>query len=146
MKMMSTDEMLKGRLRRIYSETTIEHILHPRNTDSISNPDGFAEIQSGHNECLKIWLRVRDNIVTGAGFWTNGCAATIACGSVSTELVKGKTVKDALALTSEDIANALVDLPEGNFHCAELAAGALKAALADCLSTQQHPWKKLYRK
>jgi nitrogen fixation protein NifU and related proteins len=143
---MSVNEQLKAMLRRIYSETTVEHILNPRNADSIPNPDGFAEVQSGHQESLKIWLRVQNSIVTESGFWTNGCAATIACGSMSTELVKGKTIKDALALTSKDIAGALIDLPEGNFHCAELAAAALKAALADCLSTQHHPWKKLYRK
>jgi nitrogen fixation protein NifU and related proteins len=134
------------RLRKIYSETTIEHILHPRNTDSIPNPDGYAEVQSGHNESLKIWLEVRDDIVTDSGFWTNGCAATIACASMSTELVKGKTLREAIALTSDDIAGALIDLPEGNFHCAEFAAGVLKEALADCRATQQQPWKKLYRK
>jgi nitrogen fixation NifU-like protein len=146
MKRMSVNEILKERLRRIYSETTVEHILNPRNADSIPSPDGFAEVQSGHNESLKIWLRVQDTIVTKSGFWTNGCAATIACASMSTELVKGKTVKDALAITSRDIANALIDLPEGNLHCADLAAGTLKAALADCLSTQHQPWKKIYRK
>jgi nitrogen fixation NifU-like protein len=146
MEMMNVNEALKDRLRKVYSATTTEHILRPRNTDPIPDPDGVAEVQSGPNESLKIWLRVRNGIVTDSGFWTNGCAATIACGSMSTELVKGKTVKEALALTSKDIAGALIDLPEGNLHCAELAAGALKAALADCLSTQNQPWKKLYRK
>jgi nitrogen fixation NifU-like protein len=63
-----------------------------------------------------------------------------------TELVKGKTVNEALAITPEDIARALVDLPHGNLHCAELAARALRLALMDCLSIQQQPWKKLYRK
>jgi nitrogen fixation NifU-like protein len=143
---MDKNEALRERLRQIYSATTIEHILHPRNTSSIPDPDGVAEVRSGHNESLKIWLRVQGDVVTESGFWTNGCAATIACGSMSTELAKGKTVKEALALTSKDIAAALIDLPEGNLHCAELAAGTLKAALADCLSTRNQPWKKLYRK
>jgi nitrogen fixation NifU-like protein len=146
MKKMNMDEALEKRLRKIYSATTIEHILHPRNTDPIPDPDGVAEVQSGQSESLKIWLRVQNEVVTESGFWTNGCAATIACGSMSTELAKGKTVKQALALTSRDIASALIDLPEGNLHCAELAAGALKEALADCLSTQNQPWKKIYRK
>jgi nitrogen fixation NifU-like protein len=65
---------------------------------------------------------------------------------MGTELVKGKSIAEALAVTAEDIARALVDLPEGNFHCAELAAGTLRIALKDCLSTRQQPWKKLYRK
>lgn len=133
-------------MRKIYSVTTTEHILRPRNAGPLPDPDGVAEVRSGHNESLKIWLKVRDEVVTHSGFWTNGCAATIACASMSTELVLGKSIREALSITSGDIASALIDLPDGNFHCAELAAEALKAALADCLSTQRQPWKKLYRK
>jgi nitrogen fixation NifU-like protein len=143
---MEKNESLMERLQKIYSEVTIDHILHPRNTNSITDPDGVAEVQSGQNESLKIFLRVRDDMVVNSGFWTNGCAATIACASMSTEMVKGKTIQAALALTPKDIARALTDLPEGNLHCAELAVAALKAALADCLSIRQQPWKKLYRK
>jgi len=146
MKGMNEVETLKNRLQGIYSETTVDHIVQPRNTQDIPNPDGFATSQSGCNEVMKIWLKVRDDIVVDSGFWTNGCAATIACGSMGTELVKGKSIAEALAVTAEDIARALVDLPEGNFHCAELAAGTLRIALKDCLSTLQQPWKKLYRK
>jgi nitrogen fixation protein NifU and related proteins len=144
--MMNEYENLKSRLRQIYSEITIDHILNPRNTEAIPNADGFAEVRSGDNESLRMWLGVRDDIVTSSGFWTNGCAATIACASMSTELVKGRTVLEAMAITAEDIAGALDQLPQGNFHCAELAAGALRAALGDCLATRQQPWKKLYRK
>ena len=143
---MNDIENLKKRLRAIYSETTVDHILNPRNTETIANSDGFAVVQSGDHESLKIWLRIRNDVIVDSGFWTNGCAATIACGSMSTELAKGKTVSEALVITPEDIACALVDLPDGNLHCAELAAGALRLALMDCLSTQQQPWKKLYRK
>jgi len=95
---------------------------------------------------MKIWLRVRDSVVVESGFWTNGCAATIACGSMSTELILGKSVIQALAITAQDIAEALVDLPPGNFHCAELAANTLRIALKDYLQIQQQPWKRLYRK
>ena len=137
---------LKERLRKIYSETTIDHIIRPHNSESFPNPEGFAACESGCGESMKIWLRVRDDIVVDAGFWTNGCAATIACGSMSTDLVKGKPVTQALAISARDIADALVELPEGNFHCAELAAQTLRMALKDCLSIQQQPWKRLYRK
>ena len=85
-------------------------------------------------------------MVERAGFWTDGCAATVACGSMATDLILGKPVTRGLALTPRDIADALVELPEGNFHCAELAAHTMRIALKDCLSTQQQPWKKLYRK
>jgi len=137
---------LKKRLRKIYSETTVDHIVHPHNAESLPDADGFAACRSGCGENMKIWLRVRNNIVENAGFWTDGCAATVACGSMSTDLIKGKPVTQALALTARDIADALVELPEGNFHCAELAAHTLQIAFKDCLSIQQQPWKKLYRK
>ncbi len=141
-----TETPLLERLRAIYSETTIEHILHPHNTDSIPNPDGYASFNTGDGEIIKIWLRIRNDRVEEAAFWTNGCAATIACASISTDLVKEMPASQALAITGQAIADALVDLPPGNFHCAELAAGAVRAAVRDYLSIQQQPWKKLYRK
>jgi nitrogen fixation protein NifU and related proteins len=144
--MENTEKDLRDRLSGIYSETTIEHILQPHNTEAIPNPDGFADCGSGCGETMKIWLKARDNLIQDAAFWTDGCAATIACGSMCTDLVKGKPVTQALAITAKDIADALVDLPEGNLHCAELAASALRIALKDLLSIQQQPWKKLYRK
>jgi nitrogen fixation NifU-like protein len=140
------DTSLKERLRTVYSETTIEHIIRPHNAESIPHPDGYAAWDSGCGERMKIWLRIRNHIVDEAGFWTDGCAATVACGSMATDLAMGKAVPQALAVTAQDIADALVDLPSGNFHCAELAAQTLRIALMDCLSIQQQPWKKLYRK
>jgi nitrogen fixation protein NifU and related proteins len=145
---------LRERLRGIYSETTIEHIIHPHNTHGIANPDGYAALDTGDGETIKIWLRIRNDFVEDAAFWTSGCAATIACGSMSTDLAIGRSVIKALAVTAQNIADALVDLPPGNYHCvppgnyhcAELAADALRAALKDYLSIQQQPWKKLYRK
>lgn len=137
---------LLDKLRSIYSETTIEHILRPHNTEPIPNPDGFADCNSGCGETMKVWLKVQNDLIRDSAFWTNGCAATIACGSMCTDLVKGKAVTQALSITAQDIAEALVDFPEGNFHCAELAASALRIALKDLLSIQKQPWKKLYRK
>jgi nitrogen fixation protein NifU and related proteins len=140
------EKSLRERLQAIYSDTTIEHILHPHNAESIPSPDGYASCGSGCGESMKIWLRTRDDAISDAGFWTDGCAATIACGSMATVLAVGKTVTQALAITAEDIADALVELPQGNRHCAELAANTLRAALKDLLSIQQQPWKRLYRK
>jgi nitrogen fixation protein NifU and related proteins len=137
---------IRERLRNIYSEVTIDHILRPRNTEDIPNADGFAVCRSGCGETMKIWLQVRNDRVQETSFWTNGCAATIACGSMCTELAKDRSIPDAFGISAETIAVALVDLPEGNLHCAELAADALRAALKDCLSVRQQPWKRLYRK
>lgn len=144
--MNETEITVRKRLRNAYSEATIEHILHPRNNERIAYPDGYAACQIDCGENMKIWLSAKNRIVSDVGFWTDGCAATVACGSMATDLIKGRTVTQAMALTARDIADALVDLPEGNLHCAELAAQTVKAALKDCLLMQQQPWKKLYRK
>jgi nitrogen fixation NifU-like protein len=139
-------EVILKQLREIYSDTTIHHIICPHNNKEIPNADGFGARQSGCGENMKIWLQVRNNAIWDSGFWTDGCAATIACGSMATELAQDKTVEQAMKLTASDISEALEDLPKGNLHCAELAAETLKAALKDCTVILQQPWKKLYRK
>jgi nitrogen fixation NifU-like protein len=144
--MNENEKSLMDRLRRIYSETTIDHILNPRNDRSLINPDGFAACSSGCGETMKIWIKLERGVIKQTGFWTDGCAATIACGSMAAHLAVGKSVLEALALQAQEIAGALEDFPEGNRHCVELAANALQRALMDCLSTEQQPWKKLYRK
>jgi nitrogen fixation protein NifU and related proteins len=141
-----SEAVVREKLRQFYSDITIDHMLHPRNTERIQNPDGIAECRTADGESLKMWLKVRDKIVEEIGFSTNGCAATVASGSMATELAKGKTVPQALALTAQDVAAALIDLPAGNLHCAALAARTLSEALRDCLATQQTPWKKAYRR
>ena len=139
-------EKIVRRLREVYSDTTIRHILRPHNNREIRDADGFGECLSGCGENMKIWLKVRNGKIWDTGFWTDGCAATIACGSMAAEMAQDKVLAEAMKLTASDIAQSLEDLPEGNIHCAELAAETLQAALRDCLVTQQQPWKKLYRK
>lgn len=134
-----------GELRDVYSETTVEHILRPRNAGSLQNPDSFANQHSACGESMDMWLRVSENRIEDISFWTDGCAATIACGSMASELAKGKTVQQALAVSARQIADALDNLPEGNFHCAQLAADTLRAAVRDFLMLQREPWKKAYR-
>jgi nitrogen fixation NifU-like protein len=141
----SIQKRVFGELRDVYSETTVEHVLRPRNAGSLPNPDGFASLHSACGEGMEIWLKVRDNRIEDVSFWTDGCAATIACGSMASELAKGKTVPQALTVSARQIADALDNLPEGNFHCAQLASDTLKAAVRDCLALQKEPWKKAYR-
>lgn len=137
---------LLERLRAVYSETTISHILEPHNDGRIPDADGYGCGSSGCGETMKIWLKIEAGVVRQTGFWTDGCAATVACGSMATELSKGKSVTQALAISAGNIADALEQLPEGNRHCAELAANTLRLALKDHLLMAQQPWKKLYRK
>ncbi len=142
------DEIQKqifGNLREVYSETTVDHVLRPRNVGNLNNPDGYASLHSSCGENMQIWLKLRDNRIDEIGYWTDGCAATIAAGSMVTELAKGKTFNEALTISARELADALENLPEGNFHCADLAVNTLKATLRDCLAMQREPWKKAYR-
>jgi nitrogen fixation protein NifU and related proteins len=144
--MMKMVTSLQEQLRKIYSETTIAHILNPRNERSLPSPDGFAACRSGCGETMKIWLNVENGMIRQTGFWTDGCAATIACGSMATHMIAEKSVMQALALSAQDIAEALADLPEGNYHCVELASKVLRMALIDHLAMEEQPWKRLYRR
>ncbi|MEJ2111349.1 MAG: iron-sulfur cluster assembly scaffold protein [Acidobacteriota bacterium] len=140
--MANTIEEIVERLREIYSDTTIRHILRPHNNKEIREADGYAGCDSGCGERMKIWLKIRENRIWDTGFWTDGCAATIACGSMAVSLAEEKTLVEAMKITARDIAEALENLPEGNFQCAELAADTLRTALRDSLMMQQQPWKK----
>ena len=144
--MSDTLEEIVRRLCEIYPETTVRHILQPQNNKEIRDADGFGVCRSECGESMKIWIKIRNNTICDTGFWTDGCAATIACGSMTTELAHDKTLPEAMRVTAGVIADALGGLPDGNLHNAELAAETLRAALRNCLMTQNQPWKKLYRK
>lgn len=143
------DELEKeilAEMKKIYSETVIDHAMNPRNFGSITNADGFGYSTTSCEETMKIWLRVKDGKILDAAFWTNGCSSTVACGSIATEIIKGKDIAQALAITQGDIIQALNGLPDSNHHCALLAANAVKAAIQDYISLKKEPWKKAYRK
>lgn len=133
-------------MRKIYSETVIDHAMNPRNAGKIPNPDGFGSTTSACGETMEISFKAKDGKITDAAFWTNGCSTTVACGSMSSELIKGEDVAQALATSQNDILEALGGLPEGNQHCAMLAANAVKAAVLDYIAIRKEPWKKAYRK
>jgi nitrogen fixation NifU-like protein len=133
-------------MRKIYSETVIDHAMNPRNAGKIPNPDGFGSTTSACEETMEIRFKAKDGKITDAAFWTNGCSTTVACGSMASELIKGEDVAQALATSQNDILEALGGLPEGNQHCALLAANAVKAAVLDYIAIRKEPWKKAYRK
>ena len=137
---------IEAQMRSIYTETVIDHALNPRNAGSLPSPDGYANLAGADGDALQMWLDVEDNRVTQATFWTDGCAATIASASMATELAKGKPVLALLGVSQQDVLNALGGLPEGNLHCALLAAHTLREAVKDYLALQKEPWKKAYRK
>lgn len=114
----------------LYSEKVMDHFRHPRNIGVIENADGIGEV--GNAKCgdiMKIYLSIQNNIITDAKFETFGCASAIASSSMATELIKGKPVSEALALTNQAVVEALDGLPTHKVHCSVLAEEAIKKAL-----------------
>jgi len=95
---------------------------------------------------MEIWLKINAGKVVAASFWTDGCGSTVACGSIATEMLRGRTVAQAMAISQDEILNALGGLPEENRHCALLAANTVKEAVKDFLATRNEPWKKVYKR
>lgn len=105
-------EVLKIEIRKIYSETVIDHIMNPRNLREMKDCDSFARVSASCGDTMEIWLRIENDRVVGATFKTDGCGTTIASGSMVTEMVKGKDIRDARKITQQDVLNALGGLPE----------------------------------
>ncbi len=116
----------------LYSEKVMDHFLHPRNVGVIENPDGVGEV--GNAKCgdiMKIYLKIEDGIIVDVKFETFGCGSAIASSSMATELIKGKPVSEAMALTNKAVAEALDGLPDYKMHCSVLAEQAIRSALED---------------
>ena len=115
-----------------YSEKVMDHFSNPRNVGEIENPDGVGE--AGNVKCgdiMKIYLRVKDNVIEDVKFKTFGCASAIASSSMATEMIKGKTVDEAWELTNTAVAEALDGLPPIKMHCSVLAEEAIHKAIND---------------
>ena len=140
-----TEKGARDEMRRFYTETVVDHALHPRNFGNLAGADGYASVTSDGGDTIKMWLRVKDDRITETSFWTDACAATIASISMVTELVTGSAVSEALFISQQEVLEALGGLPEGNVHCATQAVGVLKEAIRDYHSVKKEPWKKTYR-
>jgi len=140
------EELIRQELSKLYSETVIEHSLHPRNVGQLDDADGFARVTGPCGDTMEIWLRVRNGTISQASFMTDGCGTTIASGSMVTELVRGKSIIEAQRISQQDILDALGGLPEESQHCALLAANTLREAIRDYLMVKREPWRKAYRR
>jgi nitrogen fixation NifU-like protein len=134
------------KIKEYYSETFIDHSMNPRNMGRIPDADGFASITDTCGDAITIWLKVKNEKLKDVSFMTNGCGAAIACCSVATELVKGRSVSQAISVNENDIFRILGDLPEDNRHLPLLVANTVKKALQDYLALKKEPWKKAYRR
>jgi nitrogen fixation NifU-like protein len=129
-----------------YTEVVIDHAQNPRNVGRIPNADGVGMITGPCGDTMEIWLRVGEEVIKEATFWTDGCGTTIAAGSMITELAKGKTIREAMRITQKYVLDALGGLPEESQHCALLASTTLKEAVKDYLAYRNEPWKRAYQK
>ena len=115
-----------------YSDKVIDHYTNPRNVGEISDASGIGEV--GNPVCgdiMKMYIKVEDNIIKDVKFKTFGCGAAIATSSVSTEMIVGKTIDEALTIKNSDVVKALDGLPKVKIHCSLLAEEAIHEAIAD---------------
>ena len=116
----------------LYTEKVMDHFTNPRNVGEIADADGVGEV--GNAKCgdiMKIYLKIENDIIVDVKFETFGCGSAIASSSMATEMIKGKTVEEALALTNRDVVTALDGLPTHKIHCSVLAEEAIKTAVKD---------------
>ncbi len=116
----------------LYTETVMDHFMNPRNVGEIENADGVGEV--GNAKCgdiMKMYLKIDNDVITDVKFETFGCGSAIASSSMATEMVKGKTVEEALAITNKQVVDALGGLPAHKLHCSVLAEESIKTAIKD---------------
>ena len=119
----------------MYSEKVMDHFENPRNVGKIENPDGYGKVGSPTcGDVMEIFLKIENDIIVDVKFRTFGCASAIATSSISTEMIMGKNVSEALELTNKAVAQALDGLPPAKMHCSVLAEEAIKEAIENYLS------------
>ncbi|MEG1630780.1 MAG: Fe-S cluster assembly scaffold protein NifU [Hydrogenoanaerobacterium sp.] len=116
----------------LYSEKVMEHFSNPRNVGELADANGIGEV--GNAKCgdiMKMYIKVEKGIIEDVSFKTYGCGAAIATSSMATEMIKGKSIEDALKLTNKAVVEALEGLPPVKIHCSVLAEQAVRAAISD---------------
>ena len=122
----------------LYTETVMDHFMNPRNVGHIEEADGVGEV--GNAVCgdiMKMYIKVDDDVITDVKFETFGCGSAIASTSMATEMIKGKTLDEALAVTNKEVVDALGGLPAHKLHCSVLAEESIHAAIDDYRKKQE---------
>ena len=125
----------------LYTETVMDHFTHPRNVGEIPDADGVGEV--GNAKCgdiMKMYLKIKDDRIEDVKFETFGCGSAIASSSMATELIKGKTIEEALAVTNKQVVDALGGLPAYKLHCSVLAEESIKAAVKNYYERNNIPY------
>ena len=125
----------------LYNNTVMDHFMNPRNMGDLKDADGVGEVGAAAcGDIMKISLKIKDGKIEDARFKTFGCGSAIASSSMATELIKGRTVEEAMTFSNQEVVDALGGLPPVKIHCSVLAEEALKAALEDYI--KRHPEAK----
>ena len=127
----------------LYTDIVMDHFMHPRNVGEIPNADGVGEV--GNAKCgdiMKMYLKIRDNVIQDVKFETFGCGSAIASSYMATEMIKGKTIDEALAVTNRQVVDALGGLPAHKLHCSVLAEESIKSAVKDYYDRNNIPYDK----
>ena len=127
----------------LYSEVVMDHFMNPRNVGTIEDASGVGEV--GNAKCgdiMKIYLKIENDIIVDVKFETFGCGSAIASSSMATEMIKGKSIENAMSLTNQAVAEALSGLPAHKMHCSVLAEEAIKNALKDYFDKNNIPYDK----
>ena len=128
-----------------YSDVVIDRWLNPRNLGQMENYDGYSgKTTSSCGDSMWVWLTVKDSVIQKAAYISDICIGAVSSGSMLTEMVENKTIREALRISSDDILKALGGLPQSFTHCAVLAEMALKAAIREYKAYKAAPWKRLY--
>lgn len=125
----------------LYTETVMDHFTHPRNVGEIPDANGVGEV--GNAKCgdiMKMYLKIKDDRIEDVKFETFGCGSAIASSSMATELIKGKTIEEALAVTNKQVVDALGGLPAYKLHCSVLAEESIKAAVKNYYDRNNIPY------
>ena len=125
----------------LYTETVMDHFTHPRNVGEIPDADGVGEV--GNAKCgdiMKMYLKIKEDRIEAVKFETFGCGSAIASSSMATELIKGKTIEEALAVTNKQVVDALGGLPAYKLHCSVLAEESIKAAVKNYYDRNNIPY------
>lgn len=121
----------------MYTEQVMDHFMNPRNVGELPDADGIGEVGNARcGDIMKIYLKVRDDRIEDVKFKTFGCCAAVATSSVATELIKGKTIEQALKVSNKEVVDDLGGLPPVKLHCSVLAQDAIQAAVKDYYERQ----------
>ena len=129
------DKAVMEEMRRDYSAKVVKIFLNPANVGKMENPDDYGKVKGSCGDTMEIFLKIDKELITNASFITDGCGPSLVCGSMVTQLIKGKYIYEAGEITAEKMLDELGGLPEADQHCARLAADTLHEAISNYLKS-----------